>query len=135
VDLLVVDAFSSDAIPMHLLTLEAFADYRRLLSPSGLLLIHISNRYIDLKPVAAAAASAGGWQAAMRAYRPGAAGVAINERGSDWIAMSRSPATLDRLVGDRGARWTAIPAGSRFRPWTDDHASVLPLIHWGGLSS
>jgi len=135
VDLLVVDAFSSDAIPMHLLTLEAFADYRRLLSPSGLLLIHISNRYIDLKPVAAAAASAGGWQAAMRAYRPGAAGVAINERGSDWIAMSRSPATLDRLVGDRGARWAAIPADPRFRPWTDDHASVLPLIHWGGLSS
>ena len=56
--LLVVDAFSSDSIPMHLLTLEAFGTYRRKLSADGLLMVHISNRHLDLKPVVAAAARA-----------------------------------------------------------------------------
>ena len=58
-DLLVVDAFSSDSIPMHLMTREAFGVYRRHLRPGGLLLVHISNRYLDLKPVVAAAATEG----------------------------------------------------------------------------
>ena len=64
-DVLVVDAFSSDSVPMHLLTLEAFAVYRRHLSADGLLMVHISNRYLDLRPVVAAAA-AHGWQARVR---------------------------------------------------------------------
>jgi spermidine synthase len=86
-DLLVLDAFSSDSVPMHLLTSEAFADYRRILSPNGLLMVHISNRYLDLKPVVAAAARSGGWTAALRRYRADAAGVGRNETGSDWVAL------------------------------------------------
>jgi spermidine synthase len=50
-DILVIDAFSSDAIPMHLLTKEAFAIYKRVLRPGGLLMIHISNRHLELRPV------------------------------------------------------------------------------------
>ena len=61
-DVLVVDAFSSDSVPMHLLTREAFPTYRRHLSPGGLLLVHISNRYLDLRPVIAANIR-DGWQA------------------------------------------------------------------------
>jgi hypothetical protein len=129
-DVLVVDAFSSDAVPMHLLTSEAFADYRRLLSGRGLLLVHISNRYLDLKPVVAAAARQGGWQAALRKYRPDKAGIARSETGSDWIAMSASPETFERLVQLSGEEWTAFPPRPGFAPWTDDHASVLPLIRW-----
>ena len=65
-DILVVDAFSSDSVPMHLLTREAFATYRRHLAPGGLLLVHISNRYLDMEPVIAAAAR-DGWSARIAA--------------------------------------------------------------------
>lgn len=134
-DVLVVDAFSSDAVPMHLLTTEAFADYRRILSPAGLLLVHISNRYIDLEPVVAAAARAGGWSGALRRYRPGPQAVMRNEGASDWVAMSPSSATLGRLVRGSGTNWNALAAPPGFAPWTDDHSSVLPLIDWGGKKS
>jgi hypothetical protein len=117
-------------VPMHLLTSEAFADYRRLLSPNGLLLVHISNRYLDLKPVVAAAAAQGGWQAALRSYRPDKAGIARSETGSDWIVMSASSETFERLVQLSGEEWIALPPRPGFAPWTDDHASVLPLIRW-----
>ena len=132
VDVLVLDAFSSDAVPMHLLTREAFADYRRLLAPGGLLMVHISNRYIDLDPVIAGAARDGGWHAAMRRYRPDAQAMLRNEGASDWVAMSLSPATLARLVDGSGAQWASLEAPARFATWTDDHASVLPLISWAG---
>jgi spermidine synthase len=132
-DLLVVDAFSSDSIPMHLLTREAFADYRRLLSPNGLLLIHISNRFFDLRPVVAAAAASGGWHAAARTYVPDAGGTARNEYTSKWIALSQSQQTLDRLVSGSGEEWEALTPRRGFAPWTDDHASVLPLITLSGL--
>ena len=134
-DLLVVDAFSSDAVPMHLLTREAFANYRRLLSPHGLLLIHISNRYIDLEPVVAAAASIGGWATAIRRYRPTVAALARNEGPSDWVAMSPTADTLGRMVRGSGAEWAPLGRSPGFKTWTDDHASVLPLVHWGGKSS
>jgi SAM-dependent methyltransferase len=127
-DLLVVDAFSSDAVPMHLLTTEAFAAYRRHLRPGGLLLVHISNRYLDLKPVVAAAAAAGGWQARIRTYLPDASQRARNEGASIWIALSPAPRTVDRLVALSGAQWQPLPPEPGFAAWTDDHASLLPLI-------
>jgi SAM-dependent methyltransferase len=127
-DVLVVDAFSSDSVPMHLLTREAFAAYRRLLSPNGLLLVHISNRYLDLEPVVAAAAADGRWQARRRSYRPDRRHIELNEHGSDWIALSPSAQTMDRLVQHGGAEWAPLPPRAGFAPWTDDHASVLPLI-------
>jgi SAM-dependent methyltransferase len=127
-DLLVLDAFSSDSVPMHLLTREAFADYRRVLAPNGLLMVHISNRYLDLQPVVAAAAASGGWSARVRRYRPDAAGFDRNETGSDWVALSLNPGVLDRLVTGSGERWVPLRSRPRFAPWTDDHASVLPLI-------
>ena len=132
-DVLVVDAFSSDSVPMHLLTQEAFADYRRLLSPNGLLLVHISNRYLDLQPVVAAAAAAGGWNASLRKYRPDAEGLERNETGSDWIALSPSRDTLAGLVRGSGETWAGLPRRAGFAPWTDDHSSVLPLITFSGI--
>jgi len=132
-NLLVVDAFSSDSVPMHLLTREAFADYRRLLSPGGLLMVHISNRYLDLEPVIAAAANAGNWNAIMRSYRPDANAAARNETGSDWIALSQSPQTVGKLAEMSGESWRPLRSRPRFAPWTDDHASVLPLITFSGI--
>src|SRR3546814_9356713 len=65
-DIIVIDAFSSDAIPLHLLTKEAIGIYARALKPDGILLIHISNRFFGLEPVLAAEAKARGWTAAIR---------------------------------------------------------------------
>ena len=129
-DILAVDAFSSDAIPLHLLTDEAIGVYLRALSPQGLLLIHISNRYIELEPVLAAIARHRGLAALVRDDNP-------YDRTylapSSWVVMTRDPAQLKAL----GALRPDAPL-TRLKPsapqvWTDDHASILPYIQWGNL--
>jgi spermidine synthase len=127
-DLLVVDAFSSDSIPMHLLTREAFTAYGRHLSDRGLLLVHISNRHLDLQPVLAAAAAAEGWQARVRDYKPGLADAGRNYTRSIWVALSKDRRTLQQLTGS-GEEWRPLSA-RRAVAWTDDYASLLPLIRW-----
>jgi spermidine synthase len=124
-DLLALDAFSSDAVPMHLMTTEAFATYARVLAPNGLLLVHISNRFLALSPVVAAAAANGGWHAARLVYTPTAAERRDEATISDWIALSRDPATLARLTG---GQWQPLAPKPGFTPWTDDHASVVPVM-------
>jgi len=128
-DVLVIDAFSSDSIPMHLLTLEAFDVYRDHLGPDGLLIVHISNRYLDLRPVLAAAA-AHGWSARVRIYMPDAAEKKRRAAPSMWVALSESPRTIaavEQASGKDG--WQPLPKSAN-SAWTDDHASVLPLIIW-----
>jgi len=125
-DVLVVDAFSSDAIPLHLLTSEAVGVYERALSPGGLLMIHISNQYIELEPVLSAIAATRRLHALVRNDAPtGKLTVA-----SSWVALTRDPAQLARLrARNPGAEWIALkPAQGDV--WTDDHASVLPYIRW-----
>jgi hypothetical protein len=131
-DVLVIDAFSSDSVPMHLLTTEAFRIYRRHLSPNGLLLVHISNRYMDLEPVIGAAAAQGGWQAMLRHYRPSHGDMERKSyTPSIWVALSPSGAILQQLRGGTDGEWRALRTGTNFKPWSDDHASFLPLIRWG----
>ncbi|RDE05205.1 fused MFS/spermidine synthase [Sphingomonas aracearum] len=125
-DLLALDAFSSDAVPMHLMTREAFATYARVLQPRGLLLVHVSNRFLDLAPVVAAAARDGGWQVAMLTYRPPAPRTSW-QAASDWIALSRDPATLARLRAG-GGRWVSLHPRAGLAAWTDDYATILPLL-------
>ena len=130
-DMLAVDAFSSDAIPMHLMTLEAFQLYDRVLADNGLLLVHISNRYLDLEPVVAAAARAGGWNALLRDYRPGEEGRAFLASRSIWVAMSKDPEALRRLIEDTAdddSGWRPVRGRHTLRPWTDDFGSVLPVL-------
>ncbi|MBX3564592.1 MAG: fused MFS/spermidine synthase [Sphingomonas sp.] len=141
-DLLALDAFSSDAVPMHLLTREALATYGRALSANGLLLVHISNRFMALAPIVAAAARDGGWHSAQLSYVPDQEFVAQSTRdgktaveqqdmdagsASEWIALSRDRATLDRLIR-RGGGWRKMKPYPGFTPWTDDYASVLPVM-------
>ena len=124
-DLLALDAFSSDAVPMHLMTREAFATYGRVLSPRGLLLVHISNRFVDLEPVVAATARADGWSAAKFDYHPslldGRASASI------WIALSRDSATLAAL-GQEEPGWEPLTPRPGLAPWTDDYSTILPLL-------
>ncbi len=129
-DLLAVDAFSSDAVPMHLLTREALGVYGRALQPSGLLLIHISNRYLDLKPVLAANAQSSGWQARILRYDPTFEERVLEEaHPSVWVALSRDAAILDSLARtgpDPG--WQRLRADPDFAGWSDDYATILPLL-------
>ena len=141
-DLLALDAFSSDAVPMHLLTREAFATYGRVLGPRGLLLVHVSNRFMALAPIVAAAAREGGWRAARLSYTPDQEFVATPTLGgktaieqqdmdagsaSEWIALSRDGATLQKLTA-RGGGWRPLKPYPGFTAWTDDYASVLPVM-------
>ncbi len=126
-DLLALDAFSSDAVPMHLMTAEAFAGYGRVLAPDGLLLVHISNRFLALGPVVAGAARAGGWQGLRLIHTPSAAERRDEGTVSDWIALSRSPRVLATLKA-RSREWRPLVAEPGFAGWTDDHASLVPVL-------
>jgi hypothetical protein len=128
-DLLVIDAFSSDSIPMHLLTREALDIYGRRLARNGVLLIHISNRYLDLRPVVAGDAAAAGWHVRLRHYLPDKRDADRNYAASIWVALSRDPAQLDRLVALSGReQWQYLKPRPGFSAWTDDHASILPVL-------
>src|SRR5690606_31836010 len=124
-DILVVDAFSSDAIPLHLITEEAHDVYFRALAPDGLLLLHISNRFIDLRPVVAALARERGVAAALRLDRPDDPMLSV----SDWVVLSRDPGSLEALIAQNGAVWEPLgPAVDVV--WRDDYASILPHLRW-----
>jgi spermidine synthase len=129
-DVLAIDAFSSDAIPLHLLTNEAIGVYLDALAPDGLLLIHISNRYVDLEPTLAAAARLRGLAARVRTDSPPEDGLLT---GSVWVLLTRDSAKLTelrRLSGD--AKWNELSNPAR-RVWTDDHASILPYVRWNHM--
>ncbi|MCY7399085.1 MAG: fused MFS/spermidine synthase [Sphingomonas bacterium] len=129
-DLLVIDAFSSDSVPMHLLTLEAFATYRRTLAANGLLLVHISNRFLDLEPVLAAAARHG-WDARIRDYKPTKSELELKYSHSVWVALSPSPNTMTNLVASSPAgSWDTLDRADASSAWTDEHATILPIIKW-----
>ena len=129
-DVLAIDAFTSDAIPLHLLTREAFAVYFEALAPDGIAVLHISNRFVDLEPVVAATARDLGLYAMIRNDNP-----ADRKQltPSAWVAIARDPKTLQALAQRRpDAPWNRLEsaAGSA---WTDDYASVLPYIRWSKL--
>ena len=128
-DVLAIDAFSSDAIPLHLLTDEAFGIYSQALDPRGILLVHISNRYIELEPALAALARKRGLTAVIRDDVAG--GKLLTP--SSWVIIARNPARIDelrQLEPNLGLRALLPPAP---RAWTDDHASILPYIRWNNL--
>jgi len=130
IDVLAVDAFSSDAIPLHLLTDEAFGVYLDALSPRGILLVHISNRYIELEPVLAAAARRRGLAALVRDDNPEDQTLLTP---SSWVALSRDPRQLEVLARSRpGAPWDRLESPAE-QGWTDDHASILPYVRWQQL--
>ena len=129
-DVLVVDAFSSDSVPMHLLTRDALNVYERRLAPNGLLLMHVSNRFLELEPVIAAA-QGWGWHLAKRDYAPDDAGRKRAYSDSHWIVLARSPEALARFVERTGAaKWRDTKRRDGFPGWTDDFASILPVIKW-----
>lgn len=129
-DILVLDAFSSDAIPLHLVTDEAFAIYDRVVARDGLILLHISNRFVDLQPMVHALAERHGMFAVARHSKADPkAGIS----GSLWVAISRDPATLAALLSaEKDMAWHRPPPPAE-RVWTDDFASILPFLVWRNM--
>ncbi|MBS2021625.1 MAG: fused MFS/spermidine synthase [Deltaproteobacteria bacterium] len=125
-DVILLDAFSSDAIPVHLLTREAIDVYLSRLAPGGLLVFHTSNRFLTLEPVIGAIARERGLVSRMEQYIPPAEVADDPERlafSSRWVVAARTLADLGGLVDD--VRW--IPTTAR-RAWTDDHADVVSVM-------
>lgn len=126
-DLLVIDAFSSDAIPVHLLTREAFALYLRKLAPRGVLAMHISNQYLDLAPIVARLAA----DAGVAAFVPGPRlELQLDERlaamESKWIAIARAAVDMQALVDQEG--WTPARPGPGTPLWTDDFSNIVGAL-------
>lgn len=127
-DLLAIDAFSSDAIPVHLLTVEAMRLYLSKLTDRGLLAFHISNRYVDLEPVLAGLARDAGLVArGFDDWQVTAAEEAEGKEASQWVVMARRASDLGAL--GRRANWLPL-AGGGTRPWTDDYSHLLGALRW-----
>ncbi|MBF5042424.1 hypothetical protein FGE12_08430 [Aggregicoccus sp. 17bor-14] len=128
-DVLAIDAFSSDAIPVHLLTREAFLLYRRHLAPGGVLAVHVSNRHLELTPVVALAAREVGLRAAVVDAEDDP-DETLHRYGSTWVLLSArdglfvSPPFQGRVTKPK-------PPLER-RAWTDDYSNLLQVVQWGG---
>ena len=125
-DLLAVDAFSSDSIPVHLITREAMMVYRRHLRDGGVVAIHVSNRYLSLAPVVAAAAAEAGLRAWLIEDAP------ADDSGlyeSDWVLVTANDALLAALA-ERGKGSTAAAQrnGRPVRAWTDDFNNLFEVL-------
>ncbi len=126
-DVILVDAFSSDAIPVHLLTREALRLYFDLLGPRGILALHISNRYLRLEPVVAALAEEGRYA---RMLQDGGTDDIRGAVEASWAILARRTEDFGELASD--PRWTqtrldvepAVPA------WTDDFHNLLSIFKW-----
>ncbi len=127
-DLLVLDAFSSDAVPAHLLTREALALYRQRLAPGGVLAFHISNRFLNLEEVVGALARDAGLQALSWADLDlPAARREAGQLPSQWIVISENTALLRRLGATGG--WIRL-ARTSGPVWTDKFSNLVGVFRW-----
>jgi hypothetical protein len=121
-DVLAIDAFSSDSIPVHLITREAIELFMQHLAPDGILVVHISNRFLDLKPVLANIAQASGLSARLVSDSPSGAGSASM---TDWVLIARSDAPFaDPLLDVAGP----IAPNPAFSLWTDQFNNLLDVL-------
>jgi hypothetical protein len=128
-DVLVCDAFGSDAPPLHLITREAMELYLAKLSPNGVLLFHLSSQYLDFQPVI------GNLAAHFQLRALGNVDAEFTEQmlregklASFWVALARRPEDLGALAGD--PRWRPIPPDPAMRLWTDDYSNILGIFDW-----
>jgi spermidine synthase len=122
-DVLIVDAFSGDAIPAHLLTAQALEIYRRHLAPGGIVAFHVSNRFLALAPVVGQLARNAGMQA-VRVSTP--EDLTRQVFHSEWVLVTANAEFLANPAVVRARQPIEVPAGLRL--WTDDYSSLFPII-------
>jgi hypothetical protein len=124
-DVLAVDAFSGDAIPVHLLTREAYRLYWRHLLPDGVLAVHVSNRYLSLAPVVAMGAAEDHKTAKMVSYEPDDRNDK-EESNSDWVLVTSRPGFFDQPeIKGVAEKIDPIPG---LRMWTDDYSNLYKIL-------
>jgi spermidine synthase len=127
--IIIVDAFSGDSIPVHLVTREALQLYLSKLTPHGILAFHITNTYLDLQPVLAALAADAGLVGVIETdARISDADLKRGSLPSVWVVIGRNTNDLGKLVDD--SRWKPLlgPPGSKV--WTDEFSSVISVFKW-----
>jgi hypothetical protein len=128
-DLIVLDAFSSDAIPIHLLTKEALKLYLAKLSESGVLVFHISNRYLDLKPILGNLANHLNLVClAQDDIELSEAEKKAKKAPSTWAVMASQPSNLSQLAAHH--RWKPLSGSPSSRLWTDDFSNIVSVFKW-----
>jgi spermidine synthase len=125
-DVLAVDAFSSDAIPVHLITKEALAIYLDHVKADGIVAFHVSNRFLDLIPVVARLAKENGAHAVLVTDDPDDEDDSLRSR-TDWVLVSRDPAALSREAIVRGGA-RPVPDRPQLRTWTDDYSNLIQIL-------
>jgi len=127
-DLIVLDAFTSDAIPIHLLTMEALSVYLSRLAPDGVLLFHLSNRYLDLEPVVARSIQSDKLSGLIRVNTNlPEKDVKAGGNPSIWATAARQPSQLGDLPRD--PRWRALRTQEGVTLWTDDFSNIFKVFH------
>ncbi|CAG0966172.1 hypothetical protein PHYC_00996 [Phycisphaerales bacterium] len=129
-DLVIIDAFTSDAIPVHLITKEAVDTYRKTLKANGLIAFHVSSRYFDLSPVVSRIGKELGL--VVRSRLDGE--VSDQQHGeakqaSNWVVLARDERSLGALAADPA--WRSVAPGAR--TWTDDYSNLLGAFQGWGL--
>ncbi|GIU65975.1 fused MFS/spermidine synthase [Candidatus Phycosocius spiralis] len=123
-DILLVDAFSSDAIPTHLITKEAIASFMSKIAPDGIMIVHISNRYLELSDIVSDAAHSLGY-AAMLGDRDGASDNPNADTAVRVVVIARRP---ERLARYGWPMWSLIVPRAQPQPWTDDHTDIIRAL-------
>jgi hypothetical protein len=126
-DLLLLDAFSSDSVPTHLLSREAVRMYLSKLTPDGVLLFHVSNRYLDVERLVSALVTDAGLVAFSRFDEAGDLRK-MGKSSANHLVAARSLRHLEGIAGRTG--WKRVGPPEDFRPWTDDYSNLLSVIKW-----
>jgi hypothetical protein len=124
-DLLVLDAFSSDAVPTHLLTQEALSLYFKKLKPTGLLAFHITNRHLAIKKVLADHAQTLHFDGLLQEFKPQLEQPLVV--ATDWVVMSKDSVSLEPLRTSNLGNWQKLPLSFGLKPWTDDFTNIVGI--------
>jgi len=124
-DVLMLDAFNSDSIPAHLVSREAVQMYLKKLKPDGLILFHVSNRYMDVEGLVSAVVLDAGLEGLVRydddEEAPGKA-------SSDYVVAARQAEDFGILQDDMN--WSDVEKPEKIQPWTDDYSNMLTIVRW-----
>ena len=124
-DLLIMDAFSSDAVPTHLLTREAMSLYFAKLKPGGILAFHITNRHLELKKVMSDHVNHFKLSALIQEYKPKKKMPLVI--ATDWVVMAKQEETLAPLRLSQAGHWQKLPLYFDMKPWTDDFTNIIGI--------
>lgn len=123
-ELLVMDAFSSDAIPVHLLTLEAFKLYQKKMTVDGVILVNMSNRHLNVLPVITAAARE---LDMIILHKSQTKNESLGQFDSEWALLTMNDRLAGKFLSEPGWRFVA---DAKTQLWTNDYSNLIPLLKW-----